>query len=88
MSKLSEIVQLFTKEGKSEMAVAIIQNGTRVNEKIGIGTISNIESVVEEKQLSNPAIIIIGEVVKQRVDLSNIYEKADLALRNSARITA
>ena len=88
MSKLSEIVQLFTKEGKSEMAVAIIQNGTRINEKTGIGTISNIESIVEEKQLSNPAIIIIGEVVKQRVDLSNIYEKADLALRNSARITA
>ncbi|NRD23285.1 uroporphyrinogen-III C-methyltransferase [Winogradskyella litoriviva] len=79
MGKLSEIVQIFKREGKSETAVAIIQNGTRANEKSGIGTISNIESIVKEKELSNPAIIIIGEVVNERVDLSNIYTKADLA---------
>ena len=84
MSKLSEIVQIFSKEGKSETAIAIIQNGTRINEKVGIGKISNIESVVEEKELSNPAIIIIGEVVNQRVDLSNIYVEANLAQKKIA----
>lgn len=88
MGKLSEIVQIFSNEGKSETAVAIIQNGTRVSEKVGIGTIGTIESIVEEKQLSNPAIIIIGEVVNQRVDLSNMYSKADLALANSRKQVA
>ncbi len=88
MSKLSEIVQIFSNEGKSETAVAIIQNGTRVSEKVGIGTIGTIETIVEEKQLSNPAIIIIGEVVNQRVDLSNIYAKSDLAMTNSRKQTA
>ncbi|WP_296384195.1 uroporphyrinogen-III C-methyltransferase [Winogradskyella sp.] len=88
MGKLSEIVQIFSNEGKSEMAVAIIQNGTRANEKVGIGTIGSIETIVEEKQLSNPAIIIIGEVINQRVDLSDIYSKADLALVNSRRQSA
>lgn len=88
MGKLSEIVQIFSNEGKSETAVAIIQNGTRVSEKVGIGTISTIESIVEEKKLSNPAIIIIGEVVNQRVDLSNMYSKADLALVNSRKQVA
>ena len=83
MSKLSEIVQIFKYEGKSQTAVAVIQNGTRESEKIGIGTINTIESIVEKKQLSNPAIIIIGEVVNQRVDLTDIYVKADLALVNS-----
>ncbi|MEP5254493.1 MAG: uroporphyrinogen-III C-methyltransferase [Winogradskyella arenosi] len=78
MSKLSEIVQIFTAEGKSETAIAIIQNGTRVNEKVGIGKIATIEAIVEEKQLANPAIIIIGEVVNQRVDLSGIYKEADV----------
>ena len=82
MGKLSEIVQIFSNEGQSETAVAIIQNGTRVSEKVGIGTIGTIESIVEEKQISNPAIIIIGEVVNQRVDLSNMYSKANLALVN------
>jgi uroporphyrin-III C-methyltransferase len=88
MGKLSEIVQIFSKEGKSDTAVAIIQNGTRVSEKVGIGTISSIESIVEEKQLSNPAVIIIGEVVSQRVDLSNMYSKANLALINSRKQVA
>ena len=85
MGKLSEIVQIFSNEGKSETAVAIIQNGTRANEKVGIGTIATIESIVEAEQLSNPAIIIIGEVVKQRVDLSNIYAESDLAMTNSRK---
>ncbi len=85
MSKLSEIVQIFSNQGKSETAIAVIQNGTRPNEKVGIGTIANIESIVEEKQLSNPAIIIIGEVVNQRIDLSDMYSKADLAHANSRR---
>jgi uroporphyrin-III C-methyltransferase len=88
MGKLSEIVQIFSNEGKSETAVAIIQNGTRVNEKVGIGTMATIEAIVKEKQLSNPAIIIIGEVVNQRVDLSNMYSKADLALIDSRKQVA
>jgi len=88
MSKLSEIVQIFSNEGKSEMAVAVIQNGTRINQKYGIGTIGTIKEIVKEKQLSNPAIIIIGEVVNQRVDLTDIYSKADLALVKSKQKSA
>ncbi|MUU77827.1 uroporphyrinogen-III C-methyltransferase [Winogradskyella endarachnes] len=88
MSKLSEIVKIFSNQGKSETAIAIIQNGTRANEKFGIGTISNIETIVKNKQLSNPAIIIIGEVVNQRVDLSEIYEKANLAQQKQLKKSA
>lgn len=72
MSKLPAIVALFKKEGKRELPVAIIQNGTRDDEKTGIGTIQSIESVVEENQLSNPAIIIIGEVVGHRQQLMEV----------------
>ena len=74
MSKLPAIVALFEKEGKSETPIAIIQNGTRENEKIGIATISTIASEVEKQQLTNPAIIIIGEVVNHRAALSNAIE--------------
>lgn len=75
MSKLSQIVELFKKEGKSETAIAIIQNGTRDDEKVGVGTIESIEAEVEKKQLANPAIIIIGEVVKHRESVLEIQEK-------------
>lgn len=69
MGKLSEIVSLFKEEGKLELPVAIIQNGTTPEEKIGIGTVDTIEQIVTEKKLSNPAIIVLGEVVKHREKL-------------------
>jgi len=75
MSKLSQIVSLFQKESKGETPIAIIQNGTMPNEKIGVGTIDTIEEVVTENKLSSPAIIIIGEVVKESNKLKGFYEE-------------
>ena len=72
MHKLDEIVSVFSKENKQDTPVAIIQNGTTPDENVGIGTIRTIQQIVEEKQLSSPAIIVIGEVVKQRAVLSSI----------------
>ena len=75
MSKLGEIMRLFSKEGKSATPVAIIQEGTTTMERIGIGTVASIEAKVKELQLSNPAIIIIGEVVKHRQKLMEIQQQ-------------
>ncbi|MFD2725272.1 uroporphyrinogen-III C-methyltransferase [Hyunsoonleella rubra] len=75
MGRLTEIVEIFSKEGKAETSVAIIQNGTREDENVGIGTIETIEGIAKEKQLANPAIIIIGDVVKERAVLSSIYSE-------------
>lgn len=66
MGNLPQIVSLFKKEGKSDMPIGIIQNGTLKNEKVGIGTIASIEEEVQRQGLANPAIIIIGEVVRHR----------------------
>jgi len=71
MGKLSEIVELFRQEGKSDTPIAIVQNGTREDEKLGVGTIGSIQDIVIKEQLSNPAIIIIGEVVNHRSAILN-----------------
>ena len=71
MGKLAEIVELFKQEAKVDMPIAIIQNGTREDEKVGIGTIGTIEQIVEQHQLNNPAIIVVGEVVKHRSAVLN-----------------
>ena len=63
MRKLNEIVDLFQKAGHKNTPVAIVQNGSMPDERLGIGTISSIEKVVEEKGLGAPAVIVIGEVV-------------------------
>jgi len=75
MSKLGEIMELFKKEGKENIPVAIIQNGTTEQEKIGIGTVASIENKAKEQQLSNPAIIVIGEVVNHRQKISDIQKE-------------
>ncbi|MBP0903071.1 uroporphyrinogen-III C-methyltransferase [Mariniflexile gromovii] len=79
MGKLDEIVQIFSDENKQDTPVAIIQEGTTENEKFGFGTISTISKVVEEKKLANPAIIVIGDVVKERVQLTAIYKELNKA---------
>ncbi|MFE3847351.1 uroporphyrinogen-III C-methyltransferase [Flavobacterium sp. LB3P45] len=82
MSKLSQIVSLFQKEFKGETPVAIIQNGTTPQEKVGVGTINTIQEVVAKNKLSSPAIIVIGEVVKESSKLKGFYE--ELILSNIA----
>ncbi|WP_428741158.1 uroporphyrinogen-III C-methyltransferase [Tenacibaculum sp.] len=78
MGKLSEIIQLFKAEGKNELPVAIIQNGTTPEEKIGIGTVDTIEEVVAKNNLSNPAIILLGDVVNHRKQLLQVQQEVAL----------
>jgi uroporphyrin-III C-methyltransferase len=78
MSKLGEIMKLFRQEGKQEVPVAIIQNGTTSQERVGIGTVASIEDTVREQKLANPAIIVIGEVVQHRqqiLDIQRAYQE-------------
>ncbi|MEM9143139.1 MAG: uroporphyrinogen-III C-methyltransferase [Bacteroidota bacterium] len=74
MSKLSQIVECFKKEGKGAMPMAIIQNGTREDEQIGLGTVETIEREVSHKGLSNPATIVIGEVVRHREKIQELQQ--------------
>ncbi|MDT0641527.1 uroporphyrinogen-III C-methyltransferase [Zunongwangia sp. F363] len=76
MGKLAEIVEIFSRFGKEDVPVGVIQNGTTLNEKSGFGTIKTIEKVVAEKQLTAPAIIVIGEVVKERNELKAVLGNA------------
>ena len=76
MAKLAEIVDIFSYYGKGNIPVGIIQNGTTTNEKSGFGTIKSIEKVVAEKQLTAPAIIVIGEVVRESGQLKTVLENS------------
>lgn len=63
MSKLEQIMDIFAGFGKGETPVAIIQDGTTPAEKIVIGKVKDIVFRSQAAQLSNPAVIIVGEVV-------------------------
>lgn len=65
MSKIEKIVNTFKAKGKHNIPVAIIENGTKNAERLAVGTIASILDIVNDKKLSNPAIIVIGETVKE-----------------------
>ncbi len=64
MSKIEKIVKTFKEKGKTDIPVAIIENGTKKNERLAVGTIGTIIDIINKQGLSNPAIIVIGETVK------------------------
>jgi len=75
MHKLPQIIDLFQKEGKGDLPVAIIQNGTTSEEKVGVGTVDSILEVVKQQKLSSPAIIVLGNVVRESNKLKGFYEE-------------
>lgn len=81
MGKLNEIVEVFRSFGKEETPVGVIQNGTTENEKSGFGTIKSIENIVAEKKLTSPAIIVIGEVVRESRQFYAVLE--DVGIGNN-----
>jgi uroporphyrin-III C-methyltransferase len=85
MSKLESIMDIFKTHGKSDTAVAIIQDGTTVNEKIIIGSVKDISFKAEFYQLTNPAIIIVGEVVRLHPSLLKETVQQQVTLKHSSR---
>ena len=75
MNKLDEIISIYQHNRTDDLPVAIIQNGTKRTEKKAIGTVSTIAKFVEEQQLSSPAIIVIGEVVKNASKLTAYFHE-------------
>ncbi len=75
MAKLAQIVSILEGLGKSELPVAIIQNGTTSEEKIVIGTVHNIVKRASEADLGAPSIIVLGETVRLRKELTEIRVK-------------
>lgn len=61
--KLPQIAELFQKLGKSDIPVAVIQNGTTANEKAAVGTMQTIVDQVNDAAIGTPGIIVVGEVV-------------------------
>ncbi len=63
MSKLEQIMEIFAEHGKSNTPVVIIQDGTTDKEKMITGMVKDIVFRAEHAGITNPAIIVVGEVV-------------------------
>jgi uroporphyrin-III C-methyltransferase len=75
MHKLDEIIALYQKNRTDDLPVAVIQNGTKDTQKKVTGTISSIVELVKEKEIASPAVIIIGEVVRNTLKLNSYFKE-------------
>jgi len=75
MHKLEEIIAIYKDNRKDDLPIAIIQNGTKNTEQKVVGTINSIGNLVSESKISSPAIIVIGEVVKNTSKLTSYFQE-------------
>lgn len=64
MNKLAEIADICRKMEKADLPAAILQNGTTADERLAIGTAKELPRLALEHKLANPAVIVLGEVVR------------------------
>lgn len=74
-AKLLQIVQLYQKQDKGDVPIAIIQNGSLPTERTAIGTIDTIVSEVNKNNVGVPAIIVIGEVVRKHEQFARVRQE-------------
>ncbi|GFN23576.1 uroporphyrinogen-III C-methyltransferase [Thermanaeromonas sp. C210] len=71
MANLSQIVSQLLLHGRApDTPVALVRWGSRAEQETLVGTLLNIEARAQQASFSNPAVIIVGEVVKLRDKLA------------------
>jgi uroporphyrin-III C-methyltransferase len=74
MSKLEAIMEIFARYGKHDLPVAIIQEATTGRDKMVIGTVKDIYYKSQHAGMGNPAVIVVGEVVRLRNIAAEVQE--------------
>lgn len=81
LMKAGHIQQQLIAAGRSAATpVAIIENGTRREQRIVRGQLQQLAELVSQHQLSSPALLIIGEVVRLQQDLHWFGQRAHAAV--------
>jgi uroporphyrin-III C-methyltransferase len=63
LKKLLQLALFFRAEGKGNLPVAVIENGSSSSENVVVGIVDTIEELIIEKKLTSPALLVFGNVV-------------------------
>ncbi|MEE9388289.1 MAG: siroheme synthase CysG [Paracoccaceae bacterium] len=70
LSSLKDLSEQFVNRGANpDTPAAIIDNGTRPNQKVAVGTVSMLHELAVQNELTGPSMIVIGDVVRLREKL-------------------
>ena len=68
LGRLDQICALWDAGGKGALPAMVIQNGSRPDERVWVGTVNNIAERVLAERDKGPGIIVLGETVSQHPD--------------------
>ena len=77
LNRIQEICDLYKHFGRGHLPMAVIQNGTRSDEKSVIGQVWEMPNLVRENNIGTPAIMILGEVVALHPDYAMEYLRSN-----------
>lgn len=78
MRRIEEIARALVLGGRDPTTpVAVIQWGARPEQRVLVSTLAEVAAAVQREGMTNPAVIIVGEVVRLRTDLG-WFEKLPL----------
>jgi uroporphyrin-III C-methyltransferase len=80
MTHLAEIMKLFVQHRSALEPVAIIQSGTRENQRFVVGNASTISSEVEKNGIGSPAVIVVGNVVRE-CSMAEILSRPEVLMK-------
>lgn len=66
INKIDELQEILVKVRGPDSPVAIIQNGTLPSQRVVVTTLGKLKEAVRSENISSPAVIVVGEVVKLR----------------------
>ncbi|MBY0221414.1 uroporphyrinogen-III C-methyltransferase [Sporosarcina sp. FSL K6-3508] len=76
VGNIDHITKSLIKNGKSETTpVAVIEWGTTENQRTITGNLATIAQEIQAHQISNPSMILVGDVVNVREEISWFEEK-------------
>ncbi len=90
LSSLEFLSEQFVQRGADpNTPAAIIDNGTRANQRVAVGTISDLHEIAQRNEMTGPSMIVIGEVVRLREKLRwfSEHDSAKFSMGLSAKET-
>ena len=88
LSSLEFLSEQFVSRGADpKTPAAIIDNGTRANQKVAVGKISDLHEMALRNEMTGPSMIVIGEVVRLREKLRwfSEHDSASFSMGLSAK---
>lgn len=87
LMKAGHIQKQLIRAGRSgETLVAIIENGTRLEQRIVSGQLQDLAQLVQQHQISSPALLVIGDVVSLQQDLHWFGQRPQPAVLNQPAV--